>query len=1284
VGDFPVEMHIISALWINTIGQKFDACLRGKNIYGSRLRRVGEDSDTEEYKPRRFHISAIGSFQPYMKPYSKWRQDGLDVIRAEIKKGKVVIAASLDLKSYYHLLNPDFISNSNFQNEIGVVIKEEESDFTRQISELLCQWSSGAQDFAQNSLGSVKINGGLVIGLAASKIISNVALHRWDKLISEKIKPVHYGRYVDDMLLVMHQPEKTNIYDSSSFMEFLSDKFGNNDCDKKFLSKESKGDNKEIWEIKLGKSHNNSTIELQTTKQKLFILDGQAGLDLIDNISKEIIELSSERRLMPESFQLESNPTIKALTASDCVGEEADTLRKADGLTIRRLGWALQMRQVQTLANDLPKDNWREYREKFYDLSYNHLLKADKIFDYYTQLPRLLGFAINIGDWRQSIKIIRKSYEAIEELSKESSKIKVNGIELPDNKKIWEFLNDSLTLLFADVIACNYSINTTKNPLRIKSKINHHLFRELLEIDLPKKALLIFSSDLARNPYKKFNIFAHKILTTHYAKQQLLIHQIFKETKLIIIEDLDKFLNNTINKRFGKIYDNEPLLPFLFPTRPLTPSEIAEYEPDCITTKQGNNPLQLWAKYVQAIRGVWVYPQSLKPENLEIGNEFPRAVIKIGKESKKLEKVCVAITNFVTEDSSYKNSISGNPDLKLINRYAKLARLVNHIIKLDTKPNYLVLPELSLPLKWLDSFSNRLQDAGVNLIVGTEYKCSDVDVVKNQVCLVLIDDRLGCYPTSVRIWQSKSKPAKEEKIHLKNNNKSFAGNTEEKPIYIHNGFHFGVLICSELLNSKERISFQGQVDAMIIPAWNKDIKTFSYLVEASSLDIHSYIILVNNGLYGDSRVRAPAKEDYKRDIAQLRGGNDFGVLVNLDVKELRKFQMGEKFFKKNSNGDQEEYQPFKDIPDGFEMLITRQSYDDGDDSIKNPTDTTELPDDGKDIKNKPKYEYILEIPIDQIKEKFKEAIWNHYGNDPAMHNLDDAVDTAFSNLKNKVQFGIKKKCEIIWYGEFGWVYNYKISKGFSWGKRSIKNNGNYKFKRVPLEYLKEQERLVEIEIEKAKIEKDLSQEKAAKKAEYLFTKYSKIKPRETYLGGKGITDLNEINVRYNKGATVLPLMDMNDKIWSLQFIKKNSKGFLKGGKKRGNFFILQNKNISNGISDENKVYLAEGFATAATIHKALQRDVVVCFDAHNIEPVLENLIQKFPTKEYIVASDNDLWKERNTGKEVADQILQKYPNNPNIKIRLPQFSEEHKDSKPSDFNDLYNLMGMDEVLRQIN
>lgn len=112
--------------------------------------------------------------------------------------------------------------------------------------------------------------------------------------------------------------------------------------------------------------------------------------------------------------------------------------------------------------------------------------------------------------------------------------------------------------------------------------------------------------------------------------------------------------------------------------------------------------------------------------------------------------------------------------------------------------------------------------------------------------------------------------------------------------------------------------FQGEIDALMVLSWNQDLETFSSLIESAALDVHAYTILVNNRMYGDSRVRSPAKETFMRDLARVRGGdNDFVVAVTLDVDALRAFQSRAKRWPQE--GDK-----FKPLPEGFKLHPKRK------------------------------------------------------------------------------------------------------------------------------------------------------------------------------------------------------------------------------------------------------------------------------------------------------------------------------------------------------------------------
>lgn len=868
---------------------------------------------------------------------------GLKAIRDELEKDRDVIAVSLDLKSYYHFIDPMASSGTAFLEALDLELTDQDRAFTEQLASFLSAWAEGAEKFGQSVGGKkAKISGGLVIGLTCSRVISNALLHRWDKLVLEKLAPIHYGRYVDDMFLVLR--DTGTITNSQDLLNMVQSRMGES-----YISQNAKND--KVWEIKQGSDIQGQTrISLQSDKQKLFVLQGRAGLDLLDSIEKEIYELSSEHRLMPSPDQLEHSTAAKVLSAAGSVGENADTLRRADGLTIRRLGWSLQLRHVETLARDLPPNQWKEQREEFYQFAHNHILRADNLFAHFTYLPRLLGFAISMNEWEQAEQIAVKSYRAIDTLASEVGRgktVRINGCDAKVLKDLWGYIKGTLTWLFIDA-ATRYH-DPSKLFLGERSSKKKRLadlflnqivatltdFEALLDLrfdvaDFEKKAPLVASADLAKEAYKYIlnSQSAEELVGKRDTKKEKQILKLLGNAELLDVEIFEQFINSTRKTRLGKVTrgqkKNDSYLPYLFPTRPLSPAEISELAPECVGLPPASgkapafSPAVTWAKYTQVLRGVWIKPTLLAAEQDTSDKKAKRRkkYLKIGTDSK--DKVVVALTNLRTEDSDWAATACNKPNLSR-KRYQKISKLVNDVLKLNPRPDYALFPELSIPLRWLNSIAARLSAAGISLIAGTEYRHSEGNKILSEAALVLADNRLG-YPTFVKIWQPKLEPAvgEDKDLTVKFGKEWDLSKKSPKPIYIHNGVNFGVMVCSELQNSKARIRFQGAVDALMVLSWNRDLDTFASLIESAALDVHAYTILVNNRKYGDSRVRSPAKESFLRDIARLRGGdNDFVVAATLDIAALRAFQSRAKRWP-------EEGDKFKPVPEGFRLLDDRR------------------------------------------------------------------------------------------------------------------------------------------------------------------------------------------------------------------------------------------------------------------------------------------------------------------------------------------------------------------------
>jgi hypothetical protein len=239
----------------------------------------------------------------------------------------------------------------------------------------------------------------------------------------------------------------------------------------------------------------------------------------------------------------------------------------------------------------------------------------------------------------------------------------------------------------------------------------------------------------------------------------------------------------------------------------------------------------------------------------------------------------------------------------------------------ERPPHYVVMPELSVPADWFYRMAARLSTRGISLIAGIEYQHHGSANVSNQVWASLVSDFL--WPPQMIIFrQDKQRPAHGEERELQNiGNVSLmplrviASEADRLPIW-HGNFALGILICSELTNVENRGVFRGHIDALFVPEWNQDTESFSALVEASALDLHAYIVQCNDRQYGDSRIRAPMRDFWRRDIIRVKGGiQDYFVIGEIDVAALRQFQS---WHRSPENG------LFKPVPDGFEIDFRRR------------------------------------------------------------------------------------------------------------------------------------------------------------------------------------------------------------------------------------------------------------------------------------------------------------------------------------------------------------------------
>jgi len=152
---------------------------------------------------------------------------------------------------------------------------------------------------------------------------------------------------------------------------------------------------------------------------------------------------------------------------------------------------------------------------------------------------------------------------------------------------------------------------------------------------------------------------------------------------------------------------------------------------------------------------------------------------------------------------------------------------------------------------------------------------------------------------------------------------------------------------------------------------------------------------------------------------------------------------------------------------------------------------------------------------------------------------------------------------------------------------------------------------------------------------------------------------------HSDGRLVVPIRDGEGQIWSVEFIAADGeKRFLPGGRKGGCWFEL-------GMPGD-VLCVAEGYATAASIHEATGYFVAVAFDCGNLGKVAKALREKHPTAKIVICADDDQKTNGNPGLTAA----QKAAKDANALVAVP--------SQPGDFNDQAVAMGGCSVAETVN
>lgn len=295
----PIELHIISVLWIMEEGVNLDAKLKDE-CKGNRLLLNKENNKL---------VQGSGLFKPYFTQYQNWRDESVEVAEYLLKKGKNVAFVNLDIKDYFtsiRLKRKKIFDKEKYRNihhysnlmKIFLAIHDI-------YSEKLSFKNKYPYDFRSELRNSDNLLDKVIlpIGLLSSYVLANDYLSQFDESIINSIKPAYYGRYVDDMVFVISDPKLSLDFENKFFNRRIKLKeYGLTSLENFILNtfhpiislkKDPLSDRRDFILT-------NNSLLCQSDKSLVHFFDANESHLVIDRLKQELDEKTSEFRDFPE------------------------------------------------------------------------------------------------------------------------------------------------------------------------------------------------------------------------------------------------------------------------------------------------------------------------------------------------------------------------------------------------------------------------------------------------------------------------------------------------------------------------------------------------------------------------------------------------------------------------------------------------------------------------------------------------------------------------------------------------------------------------------------------------------------------------------------------------------------------------------------------------------------------------------------------------------------------------------------------------------------------------
>lgn len=210
---------------------------------------------------------------------------------------------------------------------------------------------------------------------------------------------------------------------------------------------------------------------------------------------------------------------------------------------------------------------------------------------------------------------------------------------------------------------------------------------------------------------------------------------------------------------------------------------------------------------------------------------------------------------------------------------------------------------------------------------------------------------------------------------------------------------------------------------------------------------------------------------------------------------------------------------------------------------------------------------------------------------------------------------------------------------------------------------------------KAQAEQEARWAEGRARAQRIWNQCRPASPDHPYAQRKG---MSVDGLRMSRsGSLVIPILDEQGQIQSLQFIKQDGeKRFLPGGKTQGGHFPIP----AQDGSTTGPLLIGEGVATVASACRATGHAGEAALNCGNLLAAARWARGRFPGREIVLLADNDVQAQVKTGHNPGREHAERAAKEVKGKVALCPA----QDGQSTDFNDLALVRGLDAVKRVID